>query len=703
MRLRIVVMTGLIIVFAFCTGVSGETTATTTPTTTTAAAISRVRDATGRVFEDANENGRYDSGETGIEGVLVSDGCAVVSTGPDGLFSFRVDPAKNPFVFICTPAGYRNSRSFYLRVTRDAKEYPFGLISSPEMRAESFSFVHITDIHVGMSADSDQTFLEDLKEITSQPGKPHFIISTGDLVNSGSDRPSYEKYCQMTRDSGIPFYHVIGNHDLPMTNYEEFLGPTYYSFDYGAKHFVVLNCLEAARYAEWLQKDLDQQPKTKGIFVFQHFPPDKKLLDLLSGYKVEGFFYGHWHSNKVFHYGKMPVVCTTPLRFGGIDCNPRGYRLVTVDRDGSLRMQFLWSGGKATAGKIPDGIQGLAWSTSVGGETGMSCPQVADGRLYIGVQDDHNAQNAGVVCLDSRSGKLIWKYKTTSSVNGTPAIQNGIVCAVCVDGTIWGLDAGSGKEIWKSELGPFYDRWIYSSPVIADGVVYCGSAPCFKAIDLKTGKTLWQAAPMGPDWISCRTNPAVDENRVYVGVNWSNGLFCLDRKNGNVVWNNKSGYGTSHCSPAIVGKMVFYSADGQLYALDKAGGKELWHTALNGGWSVSTPVVQDGMAVIGTPDGKIESYDVQTGKRLWSVSTGEAQGSFSPYMRGGSQIMSSPTIAEGKVYAGGNDGILYVIDVKTGQCLEKTALGYPILSSPAVVGKTVIIARWDGVIMAIHR
>jgi len=107
--------------------------------------------------------------------------------------------------------------------------------------------------------------------------------------------------------------------------------------------------------------------------------------------------------------------------------------------------------------------------------------------------------------------------------------------------------------------------------------------------------------------------------------------------------------------------------------------------------------------VTGTPSGEIAAYEAGTGKRIWAVATGEAIGSFSPYNRGGSQVMSSPVIEDGIVYAGSNDGRLYGIDLKTGKCLWKPDLGFPILSSPVVSGKTVYVSRWDGVILALTR
>ncbi len=661
-----------------------------------------IQDVAGRVFADANANGQWDAGAKGVAGGAVSDGRDIVASGSDGSFALKVDAEKCPFVFITTPSGYKNSSAFYRRVAPGGKGCDFGLIAAPETASKAFSFIHIADLHI-TDEGSVKMLLDDLREMAAQPEKPRFVIPTGDLVNQGGERKEYENYTHAVQASGMTFYHVMGNHDLPAKNYEEFLGPSYYSFDYGQKHFVVLNCLEPDRHAEWLKKDLDLQPKGKGILVFQHYQPAKELLELLSRYSVEGLFNGHWHSNKVFRYGKILVVSTTPPRFGGIDVNPRGFRVVTVGTDGHVRTQFRWGGGKAKIGQIPDGVKEMVWARTVGGETGMSSPRVEGKRMYIGVQDDHNAEQGGVVCLDARNGVLLWKFTTGNSVNGAPAVSDGIVVTVSVTGTVYGLDAKSGKELWRGNLGEFCDRWVYNSPVIAGGAVYCGVAPYFAALDLKSGKQLWQAPSMGGDWISSRTSPFVDDDRVFMGVNWSNGLFALDRKDGKAIWNNKEGYGVTHSSPVVYQKMLFYASDNLLHAMDKASGKELWRAELPGGWPVSAPAVQDGLAVIGTPDGKISAYKVDTGQNVWSVQTTEAQGSFSSYGRDGSQVMSTPTIADGKVYSGSNDGRLYVIDLKTGKCLRNTYLGFPILSSPTVSGDRIYVARWDGVVMSLTR
>jgi outer membrane protein assembly factor BamB len=274
------------------------------------------------------------------------------------------------------------------------------------------------------------------------------------------------------------------------------------------------------------------------------------------------------------------------------------------------------------------------------------------------------------------------------------------VCAVSVVGTVYALDAAGGKELWRYSLGNPWERWIYNSPVVFDGTVYCGVAPHFVALDLKTGEMLWRAQPMAGDWISCRTSPAADEKSVYAGSNWTNGLFALNRQTGAVVWNKKEGFVVTHSSPVVYGGAVYYAADSKLYALEKETGKELWHAELAGGWTVSSPAVKDSTLVVGSPDGKILAFDARTGLRLWSYQTKTAIGSFSAYQREGTRVMASPVISEDRVYAGSNDGTFYVLSLRRGEKLWSYSLGAPILSSPAISGGNVYVATYDGNVYA---
>ena len=118
-------------------------------------------------------------------------------------------------------------------------------------------------------------------------------------------------------------------------NYEQVLGPAYYSFDRGGRHFVLypneenfFSPADRKRKEDWLWADLALQPVDREVVVFLHKPPSAAFLTALGRYSVRLVLHGHWHSSKVFLHGRIVVAATPALCFGGIDTRPRGYRLV---------------------------------------------------------------------------------------------------------------------------------------------------------------------------------------------------------------------------------------------------------------------------------------------------------------------------------------------------------------------------------------
>lgn len=683
------------IVFLFCVAVKGETNGVEQSKLSVA--------VQGKVFCDQNNNGILDVGEKGIPSVAVSNGQEISTTDLDGQYSITITPQDGQFVFITTPAGYKNSSLFYQKITSVPRQtVNFGVIPAAAKAAENFSFVQITDIHIE-GKESVKTFKDDLAEIMALDSKPDFIIATGDLVHVANPE-NFTDYLAGIKDFQLKIYNAIGNHDSPVNLYETYLGPSNYSFDYGRAHFVVLNCVEPKLYAQWLKKDLDRQPKDKINIVCQHYAPDKNLLDFLSQYNTRVFLNGHWHSNKAFYYGKILVLSTPTLRFGGIDCSSRGYRVITF-KDGTIQTRYRWGGMKTLPKKNEGAVIGdsykLKWKANLDDGTGITASVLDNGYVYVGIQDDDNVENCGVVCLDSRNGKRLWKFKTDSSIKGKPVRYNGILCAVSVTGAVYGLDAVSGQLRWKFQLGEAWERWVYNSPVIKDEKIFCGVAPYFVCLNLKTGEKIWQAPLLGYDWISCRSNPVIDDSAVYVNFNWTGGLTVLNKKDGSVIWKKKEvGFETTHSTPAVQGNTIFDLADSTLYSLNKKSGKKNWQKALDGGWTVSSPAVKDSNLVVGTPDGKVLAVNAATGQEIWSFQTGPSIGSFSPYVRGGSQVMSSPVIADNKVYVGANDGAFYILDLITGKLLWQYQTNMPILSIPSVTDDGLYFCDSKGTVYA---
>ena len=99
----------------------------------------------GHVFLDANWNGRWDDGETGVPGVLVSDGRRVVATDASGRYRLESDDAR-ALLWITVPRDHRPTASFW-RWADGRQSENFGLVRHPQ--PDDFCFIQITDTHIG--------------------------------------------------------------------------------------------------------------------------------------------------------------------------------------------------------------------------------------------------------------------------------------------------------------------------------------------------------------------------------------------------------------------------------------------------------------------------------------------------------------------------------------------------------------------------
>jgi len=104
----------------------------------------------------------------------------------------------------------------------------------------------------------------------------------------------------------------------------------------------------------------------------------------------------------------------------------------------------------------------------------MSSPAVDGGKLYIG-SDDGN-----LYCYDIVDGSLIWNFSANGPVYSSPVVADGVIYfgTNTKNGTIYALNASDGSLIWKYVLhppDPYSYYTIMSSPAIADGILFVGA------------------------------------------------------------------------------------------------------------------------------------------------------------------------------------------------------------------------------------
>ena len=245
---------------------------------------------TGNVFDDRNKNGTRDAGEPGIAGVSVSDGDAVTKTDDSGAYTLTIDTTrrKTDSVFITQPVGYSvgmdqfKTPRFYRNLGEVAKDaaltVDFDLVADPRSTYDTFSFANIADPHV------NQQLGDQIAEINSTTRELGFVQVSGDLTNDATD-PEFEFYKKATSRSTLPVWPAVGNHEYfygstadyasRIDNYRKHVGPEWYSFDYGNRHFVVIENNGQAPFDEqlkWVEQDLAANVGDKRLVVLAHQP-----------------------------------------------------------------------------------------------------------------------------------------------------------------------------------------------------------------------------------------------------------------------------------------------------------------------------------------------------------------------------------------------------------------------------------------------
>jgi len=226
-------------------------------------------------------------------------------------------------------------------------------------------------------------------------------------------------------------------------------------------------------------------------------------------------------------------------------------------------------------------------------------------------------------------GGVRWRIQTDGPIRSTPAVAGGHVYFGSSDGHVYAVDL-DGKPLWKTDLGGA----VTSSPAVSNGRVFAqnrfGEVVALNAAD---GTVAWKAKT-GPD--------------------------------APLAWGFESG-DLYVSSPTVTdGKVVIGSGDGQIWAFDEPSGKPLWQVK-TGGRVRASAAVANGVAYIGSLDGSVYAVAVNTGKLVWRFDTKGRGLDSGKYGFDRKSVQFTPAVADGLVYVGARDGILYAIDAASGK------------------------------------
>ncbi len=158
----------------------------------------------------------------------------------------------------------------------------------------SFSFVQISDSHIGFNKEANKDVVATLREavarINALASPPDFVIHTGDLTHL-SKAEEFDTLDQVVKEirTGQVFF-VPGEHDVLDDNGAQYLarhgrntrGHGWYSFNHHGVHFVgLVNVVDlkagglgllGADQLRWLERDLKPLKSSTPVVVFAHIP-----------------------------------------------------------------------------------------------------------------------------------------------------------------------------------------------------------------------------------------------------------------------------------------------------------------------------------------------------------------------------------------------------------------------------------------------
>ena len=326
--------------------------------------------------------GIVSSAGVGVENVVVSDGAEVTVTNEKGIYQLK-SAKKWGYVFISVPSGYEVPSVGVLPQFHRALKNSADVVERADFKLEkvdgqdSYKIFMLGDMHLAnRTGDLGQfaEFTSDLTDyMTRHKGEKMYALTLGDMTWDlywYSNSYYFPQYLNTVNSQikNLQIFHTMGNHDNDFqtrsdydaaVKYVDQICPTYYSFNIGKVHYVVMDDIDCSSYdgtesrnyvkslsaeqLDWLAKDLSHVAKTTPVVVAMHaqvfYPTTSgfkidhdqvntlRLFDILDGYTVR-FVTGHTH--KLFN-----VTPDAPIVDGH---NFREYN------SGSVCASWWWSG-----------------------------------------------------------------------------------------------------------------------------------------------------------------------------------------------------------------------------------------------------------------------------------------------------------------------------------------------------------------------
>ena len=304
------------------------------------------------------------------------------------------------------------------------------------------------------------------------------------------------------------------------------------------------------------------------------------------------------------------------------------------------------------------------WKAQVG--SGDSTPALVGDKLFVFARQGGDEV---VLCLDASTGKEVWKATCAAEGVGgpasghagprsSPAVADGKVVTLGVQGVLSCFDAATGKLAWRKDPFPkaVPQFATASSPVIVDGMAVAqlggpGNGGIL-AYDLATGDEKWRWGGEGPDYGSPAVMTVGGTKQIVTLTEKS--VVSVGAADGKLLWQTsfpqqRRAYNAA--TPIVDGQTVIVSGSARgtkALKIEKQGdgftATELWSNP-QVAVQFNTPVLKDGLLFGLTDRGSLFCIHAKDGTTAWTDTARHGRG-FAAVVDAGSVLLALPNTSE---------------------------------------------------------
>ena len=275
--------------------------------------------------------------------------------------------------------------------------------------------------------------------------------------------------------------------------------------------------------------------------------------------------------------------------------------------------------------------------------------------VYVGTE------NGAIIAMDSATGETRWSHSVEGEILSAPVVSEGVLVVNTGAGTLFGIDADSGEQLWlnESDVPPLTLRGI-SAPIAANGGTIVGTPTGKIQVNIiDSGLVAWETAITKPAGateleriVDVDVTPLMYGGIIYA-ISYNGTLAAIELRSGRVIW--KREYGSYRDVTLSDNTLFVVDNKSIVYGLDRRNGVELWSQSSLKQRNLTEALPVGDHVVVGDKWGFLHWINQEDGKIVARYDLGGDDEDESVYV--------SPIVVDDKIVAITRDGTVAALTI----------------------------------------